>query len=171
MSLYIANTSKQIFEFHFRLPEKRQTVVVKIRPGQQENIYPQGSRDVHEYIVEQHRVYGLLPVNEIDRTKAFVGQCYQFDKPIQVDRLMSNFQRNDEWMNEQALERRKEAAAATSLNMDKLAQESDSEVVALEIDVVEQRRAGSDDGVAERIEIDNGRNTESRRRGRPRRDA
>jgi len=170
MALYVANCTKQTFELHYWVAGNKAPFQVKIRPGGQENVYPQGTRMDHEHIVEQHRMYGLIPVSEIDRTQAFIGQCYQFDKPIPVDRLMSNFERNEDWLNEQALERRKEAAAATSIKMSEIAQESGSEVVSLEMDIVEQKRPGVDVEVAERIEIDNSNpNQPTRGRGRPRR--
>lgn len=170
MSLFIANTSKQVFELHYWVEgSPNKPVVTKIKPGSQENIYPQGSSIDHQRIVEQHKPYGLISVSEIDRHDGFVGQCFQYDTPIPLDRLQSTMKRNEEELYAQAQERRKEAAAATDDTVRKAAQESEMKVSNFEVEITEVEQKGVDQKVHEIISVGEGGTQEPRRRGRPRR--
>ena len=80
--LFIANCKKQAEDFNYRIPEVVRTYVQSIPAGGQIEVYRDAPMDVLEGIVEQHRMYGLVNVSEIDRTKEFANLCYQFDKPI-----------------------------------------------------------------------------------------
>lgn len=169
MSLFIANCSKQNFEIHYWVEgSPNKPVVTKIRPGAQENIYPQGNRVDHQRIIDQHRPYGLIPVSEIDRHDGFVGQCYQFDTPIPLDRLQSTMKRNDEDLYAEAQERRKEAAAATDDTVRRAAQESEMKVGNFEVEITEVEQKGVDQTVHEVITVTADAPQEPRRRGRPR---
>lgn len=168
--LFIANCSKQLFEIHYWVEgSPNKPVVTKIRPGGQENIYPQGSAVDHQRIVDQHKPYGLIPVSEIDRHEGFVGQCYQYDTPIPLDRLQSTMQRNGEELYEQAQERRKEAAAATDDTVRRAAQESEMKVDNFEVEIVEIEQKGVDQQVHEVISVGDEPKESKRGRGRPRR--
>jgi hypothetical protein len=170
MSLFIANCSKQMFEIHYWVEgSPNKPVVTKIRPGAQENIYPQGNQVDHQRIVDQHKPYGLIPVSEVDRHDGFVGQCYQFDTPIPLDRLQSTMKRNDEDLYTEAQERRKEAAAATDDTVRRAAQESEMKVGNFEVEITEVEQKGVDQKVHEVITVSSDAPQEPRRRGRPRR--
>lgn len=168
MPLYIANCSKFNYELHYWVENSKKPVVTKIRPGGQENVYPQGTRADHERIVEQHKMYGLTAVSEIDRTQQFVGQCYQFDTPITHDRLFTTMERNDDVIYEQALERRKEAMASTDDLVRRAAQETDWKVGNIEVEIKEVEQKGVEPQIHEVIKIGEDDN-QPRRRGRPRR--
>jgi hypothetical protein len=154
MALFVANTTKQHHEFNFWVPEQRRFFTVKIQAGGQENIYPQGTRDVHEYIIAQHKVYGIKPVSEIDRAKGFVGLCYQFDKPISTDRLNETIERNDLSLNESARERRKEAALAMDAQLSEVARDTRNGLSNLEVEVIEEEKKGVDSQVNETIVVE-----------------
>lgn len=151
---YVANTSKQHNEFTFWVPEQRRPFTQMIRAGTQELIYPQGEREVHESIIQQHQHYGIKPLSEIDRAKGFVGLCYQFDSPISTDRLNEIMLRNDGALTESSLERRKEAAAALESSLSEIAENSHNGLRSLEIEVVEEARKGVDTQVSETISIE-----------------
>lgn len=168
MALFVANLSKQQFELHYWVENSKKPVVTKIKPGGQENIYPQGTRVDHERIVEQHKPYGMVPVSEIDRRKEFVGQCFQFDAPIPHDRLFTTMERNDDMLYAQAQERRKEAAAATDDIVRKAAQEADMKVGNFEVEIQEVEQKGVDTQVHEVITVGED-DAPKRGRGRPRR--
>jgi hypothetical protein len=169
MSLFIANCSKQMWEIHYWVEgSPNKPVVTKIKPGGQENIYPQGSSVDHHRIVEQHKAYGLIPVSEVDRHDGFVGQCYQYDAPIPLDRLQATMKRNEEDLYEQAQERRKEAAAAADDTVRKAAQEYEMKVDNFEVEITEVEQKGVDQQVHEIITI-GGDEAPKRGRGRPRR--
>ncbi|WP_175952872.1 hypothetical protein [Burkholderia sp. BCC0405] len=167
MPLYIANCSKFNYELHYWVENSKKPVVTKIRPGGQENVYPQGTREDHIRIVEQHKMYGLIPVSEIDRSKEFIGQCYQFDTPITHDRLFTTMERNDDVLYEQALERRKEAMASTDDLVRRAAQETDWNVGNIEVEIKEVEQKGVEPQIHEVIKIGEDDN-QPRRRGRPR---
>jgi hypothetical protein len=168
--LFIANCSKQTFEIHYWVEgSPNKPVVTKIRPGAQENIYPQGNRVDHQRIVDQHKPYGMIPVSEVDRHDGFVGQCYQFDTPIPLDRLQSTMKRNEEDLYAEAQERRKEAAAATDDTVRRAAQESEMKVGNFEVEITEVEQKGVDQKVHEVITVSADAPQEPRRRGRPRR--
>lgn len=166
MALFIANCSKQAFEIHYWVEgSPNKPVVTKIKPGGQEKIYPQGTRVDHERIIDQHKPYGLIPVSEVDRHEGFVGQCYQFDTPIPLDRLQSTMKRNEEDLYAQSLERRKEAAAATDDTVRRAAQESEMKVDNFEVEITEMEQKGVDQQVHEVITV-GAEAKEPQRRGR-----
>lgn len=169
--LFIANCSKHSFEIHYWVEASpNKPVVTKIKPGGQESVYPQGTKIDHQRIIDQHKVYGLIPVSEIDRHDGFVGQCYQFDTPIPLDRLQETMSRNEEDLYAQAQERRKEAAAATDETVRRAAQESEMKVGTFEVEITEVEQKGVDQKVHEIIRVEEGGQTQ-RRRGRPRKEA
>jgi hypothetical protein len=169
--LFIANCSKQMFEIHYWVEgSPNKPVVTKIKPGGQESIYPQGNSVDHQRIVDQHKAYGLIPVSEVDRHDGFVGQCYQYDTPISLDRLQTTMKRNEEELFAQSQERRKEAAAATDDTVRKAAQESEMKVDNFEVEITEVEQKGVEQQVHEVISVgENGQQEPQRRRGRPRR--
>lgn len=167
--LFIANTMKQDFEFHFWVGENKRPITTKIRMGSQIMIYEQGTRSDHDHIIEQHQMYGLKPVSEIDRTQEFVGLCYQFDKPIPLDRLQSTFQHNDDAMAHAAQEHRKLATLSMDHSLKQAAQETDSSLQNFEVEVIEQQQKGVDTKINETIVVEHS-TAQSRGRGRPRRE-
>ena len=167
MALYIANLSKFEFQLHFWTEGVNKPVVEHIGPGKQKSIYPQGNDVDHHRIVDQHKKYGLIPASEIDRHPGFVGQCYQFDTPIPLDRLYTTMIRNEDVLNEQALERRKEMAVASDDLMRKTAQDTDTKLNNFEVEIEEVEQKGVDPQIHEIISVGEDAQ-EPRRRGRPR---
>jgi len=154
MPLFVANTTKQHHEFMFWVPEQRRYFTKLIRAGGQEEIYPEGDRDVHEGIIAQHRQYGIKHVSEIDRSKEFIGLCYQFDNPISADRLTETIERNEGVLVAEAQERRVEATAALDGQLSQIAQESGTNLSGLDVEVVEEQRKGVDTQVNETLSIE-----------------
>jgi uncharacterized protein YtpQ (UPF0354 family) len=167
MALYIGNCSKQTFEFNYWVGENKKYFTTVIRHGGQESVFEKGTRQDHEYIVDQHKIYGLIPVSEIDRSKEFVGLCYQYDKPITLDRLQTTFDHNDEVMAHASQEHRKIATLAMDDILNRSAQNSDATLQNFEVGIVEQAQKGVDTQVNETITVEN---PASRSRGRPRKE-
>lgn len=165
MSLYISNTSKQIQEVNFWIGGNRKHFTTKIQPGRQESVYPAGTRDDHALIVEQLRPYGLTAVSDIDRSKEFIGLCYQFDKPIPAERLAPVFKHNDNVLTDMAKQNRAEAALAMDDGLSRSAQETGAKFQGLEVELAEQEQKGVDTHVSETVVVEN----LARGRGRPRR--
>lgn len=166
MALFIFNTSKHHQEINFRIPGNQRHFTVKIGPGLQESIYKEGSREDHQMIVEQLRTYGLRAVSEIDRSKEYVGLCYQFDKAITADRMVPVFAHNDEVIVHEAQQRRQEAAIAMDESLSRAAQETGVKFNGLDVGIEEQEQKGVDTQVHEILEVEN----TARGRGRRRRE-
>lgn len=167
MALFVANLSKHNFQLHFWTERTQRPIVTEIPPGKQVSIYPEGSRADHESIVNQHQIYGLIPASEVDRFDGFVGQCYQFDMPIPLDRLYNTMKDNDDVLYNEAVERRKEAAAASDDLMRKAAQETDSKIASFEVEIEEVEQKGIEPQVHEVITVGEEKpQQQERRRGR-----
>ena len=143
--LYIANCTIHNQDFLFKMPEQKSinNYRAQIPIGGQVLIMNRDiQRDEAEFIVEQYRKYGIVAVDEIDRTKGFFGLCYQLDRPIDVERIMLAIAHNQEAMEIKGHENRKQGAAALSANIDNNLMGSDSKLQGLEVDIIEQPKAG-----------------------------
>ena len=145
MKLYIANTKKQDEHLFFRIPEITRPFSQVIPAGGQVQIYRDAPRDVLEGIVDQHRMYGLVDVADIDRTKPFVNLCYQFDKHITQNQIMYGMEHNSEVLEDKGLEYRKQSAVAISSNLDKAAQEGNApNASGVKLELVEEKTDQAD---------------------------
>jgi hypothetical protein len=156
--LYIANCTKMIQDFLFKLPG--QTAINSYRAqiqigGQQLIMNRDIPRETAEFIVDQHRKYGIVAVEDIDRTRGFFGLCFQLDREIDVERIMMAVIHNEEATEIRGHENRKLQAAALSNNIDNNLQGSDSKLQGLEVDIIEQPKPGShgQDQMKETIQI------------------
>jgi len=146
MKLYIANTTKHIQEFLYRIPEFDRVFPQTIQPGQQVLIYQDAPKDVLEHIVNQHTDTPkpfCVSVEEAARNHGFIGLIYSFDKPVPLTKIERQFEANDEALAEQGGEQRKEAAAALSHTTDQQASNMGASVNALEMSIVEQTQKGA----------------------------
>lgn len=151
MKLYVANTTKQNHEFWYRVPESQKVTMQRIPAGGQELIYKDASAHDLEKIIEDHAAYGLIPVSEIDRTKAFIGMCYQLDTPVEVEKIMVAAAHNDTVLDKVSLESRKAAAASIETSIREV---EGSGLNAFETQVVEQTRPGDErETMDETIEV------------------
>lgn len=116
--LYIANCTKQAHEFAFRVPaednfgRQPRLATIRIDPGTQQQIMGDEPMVVLQAIVNQHRQYGLVSADEVVRTKEFVGRCYSFDKPVDLDKLNYAFDHNQGVLFERGQQQRSEMAVA-----------------------------------------------------------
>ena len=92
--LYVANCSKQAHSFIFRTPESSNTQKREIQPGSQVAIDLDGP--AINYVIDQHRRYGLVPVETIDQTKPLIGLCFSLTKPVSVNKIMAVAEHNDQ---------------------------------------------------------------------------
>ena len=141
--LYVANCSKYVQDFLYRLPGQSQTYRVTIQMGGQAIVHKDASKEDLQYIVDQHEKYGLVHVGEIDRTKDFRGLCYQWDVPVQIEKIMVASQAVDEAIVQRAHEQRKQQAAALSQAIDRTLEHSENKLQSLEVEIVEQAKPGT----------------------------
>ena len=168
-TLYVANCSKQKHDFIYRIPEETSIRRQQIAPGAQIVVYqPNASLEVVKAIVDQHSMYGLIDVAEIDRRKPFVGLCFRFDKPIVVEKIMQADEHNSGVLERESQEARKLSAAALH-NAIERATEGAVRVENLELEVVQQN-GSTEPGLNETVSITR-EGGEPPRRGRTRKTA
>lgn len=169
MALYIANLTKFNFQLQFWVEGVNKAVIVNFTPGEQKSVYPEGNSIDHQRIIDQHRVYGMTPWAEVGRQREFIGQCYQFDTAMPLNGMVEAMLKNEEMLNRQALERRKEMAVASDDLMQRTAQETDTKLGNFEVEIEEVEQKGVDPQIHEVISVGDDAPQEPRRRGRPRR--
>jgi hypothetical protein len=122
--LYIGNASRQIFQFAYRFPERVGIITQVIPMGGQIRVSPNGKiTDLStleiDSVVGQHRMYGLVAVDDIDTDRSnFSGLCYSIGKPISIDKLRKAIQRNDDKLKIQGQKMRQEAALAVNAQIE-----------------------------------------------------
>jgi hypothetical protein len=168
--LYVGNVSKQIFQFAYRSLERPGVVVQIIPIGGQIKVAPTGTNtDLTtpeiDHIVSQHRMYGMVAIDEIDSTKSpFSGLCYSIGKPISADKLRRAMQKKDEALKKFGQQMRQEAALAVNAQIE---EQIGAPIRQLEMSVVEEEpKSGFSedfDHLAEGVRVT--RLTERNRRG------
>jgi len=141
MELYVANCSKQDFDFTYMLPENPRPFLHRIRAGSQVKI--QGTSTEVDQIVKQHTVYGMMNVDEVK--KGFGSLAYRIGKPISVDAIENGFTQKDQEAIDRAQNARNITAAAADGILSTKAQEMGlKQKSGLEIEVVEEKRNAGD---------------------------
>ena len=110
MKLYIANATRQIMEFCYRLPERPGALRQVIPIGGQVQIPGDLRRDEVDYVVEKAAVFGLIDVADAERAGGFSGLCYSIDRPISEDRLYRAMSKRVAVLEDLGREQRKNAA-------------------------------------------------------------
>lgn len=128
-TLYIANCTSAVLDFQYRVPGDdlqmlRRVQMQRIGPGMQQRIHAEAPLAVLEAIVKQHERYGLIPVEEVPRTKGFIGICYSYDKPVDLERFQYAVDHNLGALHDVGDQRRLEQAAATQLAIDNTLQDA-----------------------------------------------
>jgi hypothetical protein len=118
--LYIGNVSKQIQQFAYRALERPGIVLQTIPIGGQIRIAPNGARvdltiQEIDYIIDQHKTYGIAPVDELDSMSLpFGGLCYSIGKSISADKLRRAMIKKDDALKVFGQRLRQEAALAVN---------------------------------------------------------
>lgn len=112
--LYVANCTKHIQMFMYSVPEEKGMRTQRIDMGGQILVYQDSSMDVISYIIGQHQHYGLVSTNEVSRTKDFIGLCYSIDRPVDIEKIMTASEQNDDVLVRRGQDIRKDTAAMFS---------------------------------------------------------
>lgn len=112
--MFIANATKQPHEFSFRLPGEDMAsfkrVSVRTLPPGGQDVVAEGPLTVLEGIIEQYRIYGIVPLDEAVKTRGFIGYIFSIDEPIDVERLGYAADHNQGVLWERGLRQRQEMA-------------------------------------------------------------
>jgi len=101
-------------------------------------------------IIRQHAPYGLIPYDEVPKTKAFIGLCFRFDKPVDLDRLLHAIDHNVDVHAQNDERARREAAVAVN---NAIQENVGTPVEALEVETVEMTKPDATTGYAHGIEV------------------
>ena len=131
--LYVLNTTIRDHEIAWRwLGDSPRTQSIKA--GQQVVVGGDLDRPRIDAIVEQNVLYGMRPAADIPREKGFIGLIYSIDKPVELDKIETQLERNEIELQADADERRENIAAAVA---DNVSRQTGKEVKRLEIEQVE----------------------------------
>ena len=145
--LFVANTSKQHFEFCYRVPGNDRVFMNKIPVGGQVMLYKEAPIDVLEYIINQHQGHPkpfLISVDELSRHKGHIGLIYQFDKEIKASQIERKMHENDGALIERGKEIRMENAAALGVALDEQGADRGIDVGEVRTEIIEDIRTGED---------------------------
>lgn len=152
--LYVANTTLQDHDFLYRVPAEdsanSRVRMQKIRSGAQIRVHKDSPNSVLDAIIQQHAPYGLVPYDEIPKTKRYIGLCYRMDKEIDIDRLLHATDHNLGVKEEQSDQIRREGAIAVGHAIE---EHSGEHVEALEVETVEITKPNADTGYAHGVEV------------------
>lgn len=150
MKLYVANCTNQVQDFIYRLPETASSRQQRIEIGGQIQISGTLSKMDIDAVIEQHTKYGMVSVDEIDRTRQFIGICYSVDKPVDLKYVARAFDINKYVLDERGKTIRQEAAIAVSNSVE----EQGAGLTALDMSVVEEQTPKNPDPkIAEGVRV------------------
>lgn len=156
MKLYIANATRQIQDFLYRLYEIKAPRVQHIPPGEQVQISGDLQTEDIDYIIQQHAPYGLISASEAKRAKGFNGMCYSVDSPVKHDAIASLMDSNIDALVIRGQELRRNAAVAANNLVEQTHADSrrPERLRAMEMSVVEDTKNPEGDPIDETIRVD-----------------
>lgn len=90
MALFIANTTKQNFHHHFRVPEMNRPYFVRIPSGSQVQIERKFGPSTEAILIEQLEKYGARNAREVHgRLEDFPGIFWRQDRPINEGEIIA----------------------------------------------------------------------------------
>lgn len=142
--LFVTNCTKKIKEFHFWVPEVGRPIHQKVAPGQQVQLYKDAPLDDLKKIVEQHIKYGWVEASQAHKAKGFVGVCYSYNEPTNLDELGGVLEKNDEALDQLSQDTRKESLAALNDSIERSLEEAGipQELNRLETSIQEESKPG-----------------------------
>jgi hypothetical protein len=108
--LYIANCSKQVWMFTFRVPGMQSGYFVKAIPAGQQICLDHLTSDEIALVIAHWEIYGMKSAEEMSRRKGYTGLCYRLEKPVVMDAMLATYEQNDDALTQAADERRVKTA-------------------------------------------------------------
>lgn len=147
MRLYIGNATRQLQNFTYRLPEVPGARSQMILIGGQIAISGDLNKRQIDAIIEQHEPYGLIAIEDIDRTRPFVGLCYSLDREISPGAIEKLMRHNTSVLVERGKSLRVAAAVVEENRINNQLQDNDLRPLRnFEMSVVEESPLPSPDG-------------------------
>ena len=112
-AVYVGNATKQILEFVYRLPERKQPITQHVPIYKQVKLTPDFSAPDIDAILTQWGKYGMVNCTEMESVrKDFEGFLISVGKPIPLDKLERAAYYRSEVLEERGKKMRAEAAVA-----------------------------------------------------------
>src|SRR5215475_2148829 len=144
-ALYIGNVSKQVQIFTYRSPERPGVIAQHIPIGGQIRVSPNGAHyDLSppeiDAIISQHRTYGLVEIDEIDKKQnPFSALCYSIGKEMTAEKLRRAMLKKEESVKLFGQKLRQEAALAVNSQIE---EQSGQRLRELEMSFEEEEPSG-----------------------------
>lgn len=151
MKVFVANTTRQIQDFNWRMVGSNALHRMQIDVGQQVQLPGTWQPEDIDYLQKQHRPYGLVEVGEIDRRKDFIGLCYSINRAIPVEKIRRALVTNQDVLEERGRTLRQHAAVAAAQQA--MQAHPDARLTALEMTIQEERDDGVTPAVNEGIRV------------------
>lgn len=152
MKMFIANCTKQVQDFSYRVTESPGVRMQRIDIGRQIQLAGDLTQADVDYIIEQHTRYGMKSVDDARKSKGvYTGVCYSLEKPVSIENMQIVLQLNDAVLTQRGQQQRKEAAIATAAA---ITQDGQQNLKGLETSVTEHRKDGGEPDVAEGVRVD-----------------
>lgn len=146
--LFIANGTHQHQDFHYRIPEIKQSRQQRIAIGGQIRISGDLTQPQVDAIIEQHRKYGLIDANDILKGRGPCPLAFRVGRHITQDEIIMLTQRNRGELIERGEEMRKDMAQVLGNQLGQAATESGTgaEFAEASVEVIEETRKGEASG-------------------------
>lgn len=156
MRLYIANATRQVVDFIYRPthdggPAQQNFRKQQISPGGQVRLPEDFSSPEIDSIVGQHAIYGFISVDDVPRSKPFVGICYAIDKEIKLPTIQELFAHNLEVLQERGRKIREDAAVVVHDQIANGLGDGSTGVKSVELSVVEDKPGTTRSGIEEEL--------------------
>jgi hypothetical protein len=113
--LFIANTTNQIHQFTYWMPEAARSSMQEVPSGGQVMIAGREmSQKEIDAILKQHEVYGLTSVADASKNPKFWGLVYSIDRPVTLVNLSGLVDRYTQQQVQRGRDARTAAAIATN---------------------------------------------------------
>lgn len=148
MDLYIANCTKQIADFAYRLPEtknyRKQTIPIGGQIKISTSVGGGLSQTDIDSVVDHHRRYGLFSSDEVDRVRSPIHLLYSVGRPIPTSKIERALRQNTTLLIDRGRDMRREAAVAANqrIEHDLAESEHNASLRQLEMEAVEEEPKG-----------------------------
>lgn len=147
MRMFVANATRQVVTFLYRIPDSSGLRAQDIPIGGQVQLSQDLPVESVNAIVEQHQRYGMVEAAQAYRSKVFTGLCYSLGSPVKMDTIAALIDHNTEKLVERGQQIRQEAAvSANNIHGDELRESGRPEILRnFEASVHEVERVGQVD--------------------------
>lgn len=118
MQMFVANATRQVVTFLYRIPDSSGVRAQDIPIGGQVQLSQDLPVEAVNAIVEQHQRYGMVEAAQAYRSKGFAGLCYSLGSPVKMDTIAQLIDHNTDKLVELGQKIRQESAVSANNVLD-----------------------------------------------------